>query len=147
MYSALLISHIVISIILIILTLYIVLRSFSGTLSKVSFSELQDIKLPIFVVSLLYIELILGLVLYGIYLSELESLITQENGYEYFSARFWAVEHAILMFFAIIFGHLGLVYAKNVIDEKQKFKKIFVYFGLTSILIIVSITMNMLRNA
>ena len=87
------------------------------------------------------------MVLYAIYLSELESLITQENGYEYFSARFWAVEHAILMFFAIIFGHLGLVYAKNIIDEKQKFKKIFIYFGLTSILIIISITMNMLRNA
>ena len=105
-----------------------VLRSFAGTLSKISFSTLQVINLPIFVVSLLYIELILGLVLYAIYLSELESLITQENGYEYFSARFWAVEHAILMFFAIIFGHLGLVYAKNIIDEKQKFKKIFIYF-------------------
>ena len=71
MYSALLISHIVISIILIILTLYIVLRSFAGTLSKVSFSTLQDINLPIFVVLLLYIELILGLVLYAIYLSKL----------------------------------------------------------------------------
>ena len=147
MYSALLISHIVISIILIILTLYIVLRSFAGTLSKVSFSTLQDIKLPIFIVSLLYIELILGLVLYAIYLSKLESLITQENGYEYFSARFWAVEHAILMFFAIIFGHLGLVYAKNLKNPKARFKKNFQYFGLSFILILISLLMNIPNNA
>ena len=55
--------------------------------------------------------------------------------------------HSVREMCEVVFGHLGLVYAKNVIDEKQKFKKIFFYFGLTSILIIVSITMNMLRNA
>ena len=63
-----------------------------------------------------------------------------------FQLVFWAVEHAILMFFAIIFGHLGLVYAKNLSDEKEKFKKNFLYFGLSFILIILSIGMNMIRN-
>ena len=147
MYSAILIIHIIISIVLIVLALYIVARSFLGFIDKTNFSIKQDIYLPILAVILLYLELVLGLVLYILYILKLESLITQENADAYFSARFWAVEHAILMFFAIIFGHLGLVYAKNLSDDKAKFKKNLLYFGLSSVLIMISITMNMFRNA
>ena len=147
MYSAILISHIVISVLLIFLTLYIVIRSFFGVIGKVYFSKFQDIQLSIVAVIFLYLELILGILLYAIYINKLETLITQANANAYFSARFWAVEHAILMFFAIIFGHLGLVYAKNLSDNHQKFKKNMVYFGLSFVLILISITMNMSRNA
>jgi hypothetical protein len=147
MYSAILISHIVISILLILLSLYIVIRSFFGLIGKVSFSKFQDIQLSIVAVIFLYLELILGILLYAIYINKLETLITQANANAYFSARFWAVEHTILMFFAIIFGHLGLVYAKNLSEDKQKFQKNLLYFGLSSVLIFISITMNMLRNA
>ena len=147
MYSAILISHIVISILLILLSLYIVIRSFFGVIGKVSFSKFQDIQLSIVAVIFLYLELILGILLYAIYINKLETLITQANANAYFSARFWAVERAILMFFAIIFGHLGLVYAKNLSEDKQKFQKNLLYFGLSSVLIFISITMNMLRNA
>jgi len=147
MYSAILISHIVISILLILLAIYIVVRSFFGVIGKVSFSKFQDIQLSIVAVIFLYLELILGILLYAIYINKLENLITQANANTYFSARFWAVEHAILMFFAIIFGHLGLVYAKNLSEDKQKFQKNLLYFGLSSVLIFISITMNMFRNA
>ena len=147
MYSAILISHIVISILLILLVLYIVIRSFFGMIGKVSFSNFQDIQLSIVAVIFLYLELILGILLYAIYINKLETLITQANANAYFSARFWAVEHAILMFFAIIFGHLGLVYAKNLSEDKKKFQKNLLYFGLSFVLIFISITMNMLRNA
>jgi hypothetical protein len=147
MYSAVLVSHIVISILLILLSLYIVIRSFFGVIGKVSFSKFQDIQLSIVAVIFLYLELILGILLYAIYINKLETLITQANANAYFSARFWAVEHAILMFFAIIFGHLGLVYAKNLEDDRQKFKKNLLYFGLSFVLIFISITMNMFRNA
>ena len=146
MYSAILVSHIVISILLILISLYIVIRSFFGVIGKVSFSKFQDITLSVVAVIFLYLELILGILLYAIYINKLETLITQANANAYFSARFWAVEHAILMFFAIIFGHLGLVYAKNLSEDKQKFQKNLLYFGLSSVLIFISIIMNMLRN-
>jgi len=147
MYSAILISHIVISILLIILSIYIVMRSLFGVLGRVNFSLFYDINIPIIAVILLYLELILGFLLYAIYINKLEVLINQENANAYFSARFWAVEHAILMLFAIIFGHLGLVYAKNLEDDGKKFKKNLLYFGLSFVLIFISITMNMFRNA
>ncbi|MDC3305539.1 hypothetical protein OAV36_01305 [Flavobacteriales bacterium] len=130
-----------------ILSIYVLVRSIFGIVGKVSFSTFHDIKLPIIAVICLYLELILGILLYAIYINKLETLITQANATTYFSARFWALEHAILMMFAIIFGHLGLVYAKNLSDDNQKFKKNLLYFGLSAVLIFISITMNMFRNA
>ena len=147
MYSGILILHIIISVLLMILSIYVLVRSIFGIVGKVSFSTFHDIKLPIIAVICLYLELILGILLYAIYINKLETLITQANATTYFSARFWALEHAILMMFAIIFGHLGLVYAKNLSDDNQKFKKNLLYFGFSAVLIFISITMNMFRNA
>ena len=146
MYSYILIPHIIISILLLLVVLFVLIRSFLGFFSKVNFSKFIDINIPIFAVTLLYLELILGMMLYGIHINELSTLVSQENANSYFSARFWAVEHTILMMFAIVFGHLGLVYAKNLEEEKAKFQKNFLYFGLSFLLIIFSVGMNMIRN-
>jgi len=51
------------------------------------------------------------------------------------------------MLFAIIFGHLGLLYTKNIKSAVERFKKNLTYFGLSFILITVSLLMNMLKNA
>ena len=125
MYSYILIPHIIISILLLLVVLFVLIRSFLGFFSKVNFSKFIDINIPIFAVSLLYLELILGMMLYAIHINELSTLVSQENANSYFSARFWAVEHTILMMFAIVFGHLGLVYAKNLEEDKAKFQKNF----------------------
>ena len=146
MYSYILTPHIIISILLLLVSLFVVIRSFLGFFSKVNFSKIQDINIPIFAVLLLYLELILGMTLYAIHINELSTLVSQENANSYFSARFWAVEHTILMMFAIIFGHLGLVYAKNLEDDKERFQKNLLYFGLCFLLIIFSVGMNMIRN-
>ena len=146
MYSYILIPHIIISILLLLVVLFVLVRSFLGIYSKVNFSKFIDINIPIFAVSLLYLELILGMMLYAIHINELSTLVSQENANSYFSARFWAVEHTILMMFAIVFGHLGLVYAKNLEEDKDKFQKNFLYFGLSFLLIIFSVGMNMIRN-
>ena len=147
MYSAILIAHIVISIVLSVLAFYIVIRSIFGLVKSLKFSTFIDYHIPVFAVSLLYIELILGLILYSIHMSKLEDFINQANANDYFSSRFWAIEHTILMFFAIIFGHLGLVYAKNLINNKEKFKMNLMYFGLSFILIMISLIMNIPTNA
>ncbi len=146
MYSYILIPHIIISILLLLVVLFVLIRSFLGFFSKVNFSKFIDINIPIFAVTLLYLELILGMMLYAIHINELSTLVSQENANSYFSARFWAVEHTILMMFAIVFGHLGLVYAKNLEEDKEKFQKNFLYFGLSFLLIIFSVGMNMIRN-
>ena len=147
MYSSILILHIVLSIILSIVSTYIVFRSFFGIIREYNFSVYHDFYVPVAAVSLLYLELILGLLLYSLHMNKLEDFISQTNANDYFSSRFWAVEHTILMFFAIIFGHLGLVYAKNLKNSTAKFEKNFIYFGLSFVLIMISLLMNIPNNA
>ena len=147
MYSANLIPHIVISIFLSLIAFYIVNRSIFGLIKNLNFSVFQDYYVPVFAVVLLYIELILGLLLYSMHMTKLEDFINQANANDYFSSRFWAIEHTILMFFAIIFGHLGLVYAKNLINNREKFKMNLTYFGLSFVLIMISLIMNIPTNA
>ena len=147
MYSAILITHIVISIFLSLIAFYIVNRSIFGLIKNLNFSVFQDYYVPVFAVVLLYIELILGLLLYSMHITKLEDFINQANANDYFSSRFWAIEHTILMFFAIIFGHLGLVYAKNLINNREKFKMNLTYFGLSFVLIMISLIMNIPTNA
>ena len=147
MYSAILITHIVISIFLSLIAFYIVNRSIFGLIKNLNFSVFQDYYVPVFAVVLLYIELILGLLLYSMHMTKLEDFINQANANDYFSSRFWAIEHTILMFFAIIFGHLGLVYAKNLINNREKFKMNLTYFGLSFVLIMISLIMNIPSNA
>ena len=88
MYSFILIFHIVLSVLLVILTLFTVIRAILGVFSKVKFSNFLDLLIPIVSVIFLYLELILGLILYAIHINKLETLITQENASNYFSARF-----------------------------------------------------------
>lgn len=147
MYSSILIFHIIISIVLSVVALFIVIRSLVGLIRNFKFSNFQDYYIPVFAVTLLYIELILGLLLYTIHMNKLEDFISQTNANDYFSSRFWAIEHTILMFFAIIFGHLGLVYAKNLVNSQSKFRMNLMYFGLSFILILISLIMNIPRNA
>ena len=147
MYSAILITHIVISIFLSLIAFYIVNRSIFGLVKNLNFSVFQDYYVPVFAVVLLYLELILGLLLYSMHMTKLEDFINQANANDYFSSRFWAIEHTILMFFAIIFGHLGLVYAKNLINNREKFKMNLTYFGLSFVLIMISLIMNIPSNA
>ena len=147
MYSAILVSHIIISVVLSIIAFYIVIRSLCGLLKMINFSNFADYYIPVFAVALLYLELILGLLLYYMHMNKLEDFINQANANDYFSSRFWAIEHTILMFFAIIFGHLGLVYAKNLINNREKFKMNLIYFGISFVLIMISIIMNIPTNA
>ena len=67
MYSFILIFHIVLSVLLVILTLFTVIRVILGIFSKVKFSNFLDLSIPIISVIFLYLELILGLILYDTY--------------------------------------------------------------------------------
>ena len=84
MYSAILITHIIISIFLSLIAFYIVNRSIFGLIKNLNFSVFQDYYVPVFAVVLLYIELILGLLLYSMHMTKLEDFINQANANDYF---------------------------------------------------------------
>ena len=53
--------------------------------------------------------------------------------------RFFAVEHVSLMFGAIVLAHVGRVLARNAATPAAKRTRMFVCFGLATILMIVAI--------
>ena len=91
MYSFILILHIVLSVLLVVLTLCTVVRSVLGIFSKVKFSNFFDLSIPIVSVIFLYLELILGLILYAIHINNLEKFLSQENAELTFTQGFGRV--------------------------------------------------------
>ena len=57
----------------------------------------------------------------------------------YLSLKFGSYKAFLVNGFAIIFGHLALVYSKNLSNNIAKYKMNLLYFGLSFILILISL--------
>jgi len=55
------------------------------------------------------------------------------------SKRFWPVEHIVLMIFALFIANLGLIFSIKSSNDKLKFKRIFVYYLISILLIAISL--------
>ncbi len=146
MRNAILTLHIISSILALAVTLVIVIRAFLGLLHKVKLSP-KDVKFPLMVTLLLYFQLLLGSILYVLYIidyskGEIDMLAEASTG-----SRFWAVEHFILMVFTLVVAHIGWIFARNGKTPQLIFKKNILYFGVACIMIFISMTMNVVRHA
>jgi len=146
MRNLVLILHIVTSILACILTAIILVRAIAGLLNKVKFSA-QDVKLPLVATLLLYFQLVLGTILFVMYMMEYSSGEMDLYQNQIVRGRFWAVEHFILMVFTLVISHIGWVFAKSNHTPRLIFKKNFLYFGIACTMIMVSMVMNIIRYA
>lgn len=136
--------HIVSSIIPSLLTLLILYRSFVGFYFKRKIFKL-DRQLPLFVVSFLYVQLLLGIILYVIHINDYSIIENIKQAEVMLNRRFWALEHFIMMFFALVFSHIAYVYSRNIKNESIFFKRSLIYFGLVFLLIFLSLAINGMR--
>jgi hypothetical protein len=60
--------------------------------------------------------------------------------------RFWAVEHIAVMILSILIITVGNAMAKRATTDGEKFKKIFIYFTIGLILILISIPWPFLQT-
>jgi len=94
----------------------------------------KDKLLGILTIAFTHTQAILGFVLYFV-----------NEKYKGFSemgnkvARFYAVEHLLGMLLAVVFITIGYSKAKKATKDSAKFRKIFIWFLLALILILVSI--------
>ena len=84
---------------------------------------------------LLDVQLLLGIILYFVFLS-------RQGGFEYVfgnpSSRFFLMEHSVMMIVAILVAHIGAYVVKRAAPA-QKFKRLFIFYLISFILIFVSI--------
>jgi hypothetical protein len=86
------------------------------------------------------VQLLLGLLLYLV-LSPFTAEAMRDFGAAMKSPglRFFAVEHVTMMFAAVILVHVGRVLARKAASPAAKRTRMFVCFGLATILMIVAI--------
>jgi len=89
----------------------------------------------------LYLQLILGFIIYFILRTSLEGAVwdvpdTENDA----SLRFWAIEHIALMIFALFLTQLGRIFIKRATQSIRMFKASVFYYGTALLLILFSLS-------
>jgi len=137
MYSGLLHAHSGLRWLVLAALLYAIYQSFTGKKSGMKFSDAK--MAGTLAVSSMHVQFLLGLV---IYLQSPWFTMLQEKGGALMSnseARFFAVEHPIMMLIAVIVVTIGNVKAKKAVTDAAAFQKRLVWFSITLLIILVAI--------
>lgn len=135
MYATVLAIHNILRWVVLIAGVLAVGRALLGWFGKNPWSEL-DRRLGVIFTSSLDTQLLLGLLLY-IFLSPITRGAFSDFGAAMAipNMRFFAIEHIFYMLLAVVFGHLGSVFAKRA-EEDKKHQRAAIWFGLSLILIL-----------
>ncbi|MDF1574569.1 MAG: hypothetical protein P1P86_05195 [Bacteroidales bacterium] len=137
--------HIIISSITLLAGIATIVMSIRGLVRKTEYGRDDQVLSLIFNVAL-YLQLILGFLVYYLLRSELEGPVWEvPNTQNDASLRFWAIEHIALMIFALFLTQLGRVYIKKSKDPRRKFRASLFYFGTSLFLILFSMSMALTR--
>jgi len=138
MYEILLRSHSGLRWVLLAVVLGAIFRAFTK-MSSGKFTPLDD-KLSLFSLITAHIQLLLGL---GLYFISPFVKAAMESGMGVAMKdsvmRFWLVEHLTGMIIGIALITIGRIAAKKATTDKEKFKKIAVYFTIGLLIILATI--------
>ncbi len=119
---------------ILLLGLYVLFLSGQGWFGQRPWTERAS-KFGRYFLILLDIQLLLGLILYFVFVS-------RQGGFEYVfgnpASRFFLMEHSAMMVLAIILAHIGAYFVKKAAPQ-GKFKRQFIFYLITFLLILVSI--------
>ena len=126
--------HSIVRWLIVLLGIYVVFVTGRGWFGKRAWTESAE-KISKYFLILLDIQLLLGLILYFVFLSA-------QGGFAYVfgnpASRFFLMEHSVMMIIAIVLAHIGAYLVKKAPPE-GKFKRAFIFFGIALLLILVSI--------
>ncbi|MEI6680022.1 MAG: hypothetical protein WCL21_15515 [Mariniphaga sp.] len=132
--------HTLISITFSIVALWLVIRSIRGIRMGTAYRALDKYLSYSFIITL-YLQLIFGLILYANPSSAGENKYTGiEDALKLASKRFWPIEHIVLMLFALMIANLGLIVSAQTNIDKEKHRKILIYYVVALMMIIISLS-------
>ncbi len=136
--------HVIFSVFFLLIAVGISVHSFIGWYYKKKYTNFVK-KLRYIFLFFLYTDLILGVILY-FFLQKPNELITAKQAMKFSELRFWAVQHFSNMVFVVILSHIGSVFIKKTTDNNKKFKYSFIYFGISTLIILISVGVFALRK-
>lgn len=144
LYSFFIKFHIVFSALFLIVSVAITVHALVGLIKNKPYG-LFDNRFRITFLTLLYVDLVLGIILY-FFLQKPAELITPEEAMRYSSLRFWAIQHFSNMIFVVILSVIGNIFINKTSKAIKKHKYSLIYFGISSLIIIVSVGLFALRK-
>ncbi len=100
---------------------------------------LLDKSLSLVYLTLLYIQLFLGISLY--FLRDARSEVEAGEG----SFGFWVIQHFSVMIFTLILTQIGRIFIQHNLTSQKKFRNSLFYFGISYLIVLLSWGASMLR--
>jgi uncharacterized membrane protein len=137
MYTFLLAFHNIVRWVALFLGIFVTASGLFGWFGKRTWTQTNR-RMAVFYTSAMDIQILIGLLLYIFF-----SPITQ-SAFQNFSAamsspelRFFALEHTFYMLLAVVFAHLGSVFARKAEQDSVKFRRSAIWFGLSLLLLLL----------
>ncbi|MFM6953722.1 MAG: cytochrome B [Sphingobacteriaceae bacterium] len=137
MYSFLLKFHSGFRYLVFALVLLAIVQALAGWLGKKEFTE-GNRKVALFAMISAHTQLLLGLALYFFSPFVQFAASTMKDS----TLRYWTVEHAVMMLFALVLITVGHGRAKRALAAADKHRSIVIFYGLTLLVIVAAIAQS-----
>jgi len=139
MYIGLLHLHNVLRWLILIVALVVLFKYFTGWFGRKKWQRSDQIIGMVFT-SLIDLQFLTGIILYFV-VSPITKTAFQNFGAAMKNAdlRFYVLEHAIMMLIAVVLIHIGWSGAKKARNDRSRYGRILIFFGLALIIILASI--------
>ena len=130
--------HTFISMTFLIVAIWLFYRSAMGYFRSRTYTRLDKILSYTFIVNL-YLQLIFGFILMiNPAVVTAQEMVNQDT-MKLAAKRFWPVEHIVLMLFALFIANLGLILSNSTEIDREKHRKVIVYYAIAVVLIVLSL--------
>lgn len=136
--------HVLFSIAFLLTAIFITIYSFVGWYKNFSYGTFANHLRNLFL-GLLLMDLLLGIILY-FFLKKPFEVMGPEQAMRLSNLRFWAIQHFSNMMFVVILSVIGNLFINRISQDSKKHKYSFLYFGMSTIIMIVSVGLFELRK-
>lgn len=137
MYRTLILLHIITSSVFVLVAVTLTTKSIIGYRRNLTYTK-KDRVLSIAFISLLYLTLINGGIMYFFVNPLLKSATDIQLVLKRASMQFWVVEHFYVMTFALILSQIGGILIRKTTINRNRFGYASFYYGLTTCITMVS---------
>lgn len=135
MLTGLLHTHSLLRFFILIALVVVIANALIGMTSRKPFGK-WDNKFSLYLLIFTHMQLLVGVVLYIINLSQERLVHFNENTMKVAALRYWAVEHVVGMLIGVVLITVGRISSKRATDDVLKHRRLF-YSNLFALLVIV----------
>ena len=138
-YTVFLNIHNILRLAVILASIFVIFKTFTGWQGKKEWTKSDNLAKIIFV-SLMDLQLVIGLILYAflspITTSAFSNMAAAMKNKE---TRFFTVEHTTIMIVALALAHIGSAKSKRADSDEAKHKTAFIFFTISLIVVLAGI--------